>query len=260
MIINNTSPLRYPGGKTRARKRLDEIFNEYFNPGDFTTIASPFIGGGSFEFYMQGNYNYNIISNDLFTPLYNFWICVKNNREELVNKVYDYFNPSKEDFNNYKETINDGSDIERAAKYFTLNRSSFSGATLSGGYSKQAATKRFTQSSIDRLSKVDLRNMEIHNLNFEEFINILDGNEFLFLDPPYHIESNLYGKNGDLHEKFDHDKLHDVLSSKTNWMMTYNDDEYIRNLYSDYIIIETSWSYGMNKSKKSSELVILNIN
>lgn len=39
--------------------------------------------------------------------------------------------------------------------------------------------------------------------------------------------------------------------------MTYNNCNYIRNLYKDYTIIETSWKYGMNKSKKSSEIVIL---
>ncbi len=39
--------------------------------------------------------------------------------------------------------------------------------------------------------------------------------------------------------------------------MTYNNCDYIRNLYKDYTIIETSWKYGMNKSKNSSEIVIL---
>ena len=31
----------------------------------------------------------------------------------------------------------------------------------------------------------------------------------------------------------------------------------IKNLYKDFKIIETSWSYCMNKSKKSSEIVII---
>ena len=44
---------------------------------------------------------------------------------------------------------------------------------------------------------------------------------------------------------------------KKNWFMTYNNCEYIKDLYKDFKIIETSWSYGMNKSKKSSEIVII---
>ena len=52
--MNNVSPLRYPGGKTRACKILDEIVNNYFDmTTDFDTVVSPFVGGGSFEFYLQ---------------------------------------------------------------------------------------------------------------------------------------------------------------------------------------------------------------
>ena len=39
--------------------------------------------------------------------------------------------------------------------------------------------------------------------------------------------------------------------------MTYNNCDYIRNLYKDYIIIDANWSYGMNASKKSSEIIII---
>jgi len=41
--------------------------------------------------------------------------------------------------------------------------------------------------------------------------------------------------------------------------MTYNNCEYITDLYKDFKIIETSWSYGMNKSKKSLLLVKITI-
>ena len=39
--------------------------------------------------------------------------------------------------------------------------------------------------------------------------------------------------------------------------MTYNNCEFIRNLYKSFKIIDAEWSYGMNKSKKSSEIVII---
>ena len=60
-----------------------------------------------------------------------------------------------------------------------------------------------------------------------------------------------------MHEKFDHQKLFETIKSKKNWIMTYNDCEYIKELYKDFIIINTNWSYGMNKSKKSSEIIII---
>ena len=63
--IKNKSPLRYPGGKTRACKKLDIILKENFDISRFNNIVSPFIGGGSFEFYIQNNYGLNISSSKL---------------------------------------------------------------------------------------------------------------------------------------------------------------------------------------------------
>ena len=83
----------------------------------------------------------------------------------------------------------------------------------------------------------------------------------MFLDPPYYLEkgSKLYGTKGDLHETFEHDLLFEIIKDKQNWLLTYNDCEYIRNKYKDFTILEVDWAYGMNKSKKSSELVILSL-
>ena len=60
-----------------------------------------------------------------------------------------------------------------------------------------------------------------------------------------------------MHENFDHCKLFKCISKRKNWIMTYNNCEFIRNLYKSYKIIDAEWSYGMNKSKKSSEIVII---
>ena len=57
---NNISPLRYPGGKTRACKIIDDIIMRHFDISLFNTLYSPFFGGGSFEFYFQNKYNYKI--------------------------------------------------------------------------------------------------------------------------------------------------------------------------------------------------------
>ena len=261
--ISNQSPLRYPGGKTRACKILDNIFNQYFDISLFNTLISPFFGGGSFEFYFQNKYKIQIIANDKFTPLYNFWLQAKLNKQILCEELYKIKNVSKEDFSNYRKTILELNEntLKQSIQYFVINRCSFSGSTLSGGFSEESSKKRFTTSSIDRINKLNLQYMEIYNLDFEYFINSNYNREsvFLFLDPPYYLnqKSKLYGNNGDLHESFDHQKLFDIISVKTNWIITYNNCDYIRDLYKDYIIIEVDWTYGMNKTKKSSEIVII---
>lgn len=42
METNNISPLRYPGGKTRACKVLHEILATHYDMNLFDTLVSPF--------------------------------------------------------------------------------------------------------------------------------------------------------------------------------------------------------------------------
>jgi DNA adenine methylase len=259
----NKSPLRYPGGKTRACNPLQKIVEDNFNLNNFNTIVSPFFGGGSFEFHIQNKYNFNIIANDKFKPLYNFWKICKTNKIELCNKLSENINNiTKEIFSELrKEILNEKNNLNQASIYFIINRCSFSGATLSGGFSLEASKKRFTPSSIERIQKLNLKKFKIFNYDFEKFINQNNNlDNLIFLDPPYYLGNNskLYGNNGDLHENFNHQKLFNCISTKHNWIMTYNNCEYIRELYKDFTIVETSWSYGMNKTKESSEIVIIN--
>jgi DNA adenine methylase len=258
----NISPLRYPGGKTRACKIIDDIILEHFDITCFETIVSPFFGGGSFEFYLQNKYGLNLIVNDKFTPLYNFWKQVKLNKTILCEELRKIKSVSKEQFIDYRNTIMYLNDdiLQQSIQYFILNRCSFSGSTLSGGFSKEASTKRFTPSSINKIEALDFTHIEIYNNDFYDFINnFTTSKTFIFLDPPYYLErkSKLYGNNGDMHEGFNHELLFDLLNVKKNWILTYNNCDYIRNMYKNYIIIDVNWSYGMNTSKSSTEIIII---
>ncbi len=264
--MNNKSPLRYPGGKTRACKIIEETIVKYptFNLSNISEVISPFFGGGSFEFYLQHKYNLNIIANDKFTPLYNFWNICKSQKHSLCNALIPYLDTITADtFRQYRNEIMSIDDsFKQSVSYFIINRCSFSGATLSGGFSEEASKKRFTKSSIDRITNLDLTHLTISNMDFEDFIpsQILD-NQIMFLDPPYYLEkaSKLYGDNGDMHGTFDHNKLYQLLSTKKRWIMTYNNCDFIKTLYNEFIIVEVDWKYGMNKTKKSSEIVIISI-
>jgi DNA adenine methylase len=261
---NNKSPIRYPGGKTRACKILDKVVNDYFDIRSIETIISPFFGGGSFEFYMQNKYGLKLIVNDKFTPLYNFWQQVKIDKNKLCEELRKNKEISKEKFIEYRNTIMDINDniLEQAIQYFIINRCSFNGSTLSGGFSQEASKKRYTPSSIDKIELLNFDNIDIYNKDFYDFINYNDNDinkRIIFLDPPYYLEkkSKLYGNNGDMHEDFNHQLLFELITQKRNWILTYNNCDYIRNLYKNYIIIDTNWTYSMNKTKKSSEIIII---
>jgi DNA adenine methylase len=210
--------LRYPGGKTKAIAIIEKVIIENFDLKDFSTIISPFVGGGSFEFYMNKKYNLKLIINDLFIPLFNFWYQIKIDKIKLCEELRKMvLNVSKDVFMEYRKNIMNLNDdrLQQAIYYFIINRCSFSGATLSGGFSQEASIKRFTNSSIDKIQALNLDNIEIYNYDFEDFINKFgDGpGKLLFLDPPYYLEkaSKLYGNNGDMHENFNHQLLFELM-------------------------------------------------
>jgi DNA adenine methylase len=251
--------LRYPGGKTRAVHTLDRIIQEE-NLVINKAVYSVFYGGGSFELFLRDRYGYAIYANDYFKPLISFWSTLQETPHKLRNEVQALKPLSKTRFIELQGSImSESNTLKQAAQFYALNRASFSGAILCGGFSKEAEDKRFTQSSIDRIQSFDSSNIEYTNLDFADFIDSVPEGEFMFLDPPYLIESNLYGAKGDLHKNFDHKKLATKLNARSNWMLCYNNCDAILDMYLDPNITgyEANWSYGMNKSKKSSEIVLV---
>ena len=246
------SPLRYPGGKTRAIKLL----NTYIPEGK-TTLLSPFLGGGSFELYCRGK-GMTVYANDLFRPLYVFWKVLKERPTELQQRVQDLCPVTKDAFMTIRRTITEMTDeLEIAAGYYIVNRCSFSGATFCGGFSQQSADGRMNQSAIDRLTTVSLENITLSNADCVQFLNDHPQTDdtLVYADPPYYIQTYVYGKDGDMHEGFNHERFATELKKRSDWVLSYNDCPFIRELYADCQIQSVQWSYGMS-IKPSSEIVI----
>jgi len=250
------SPLRYPGGKTRAIKILEPLVKQRFPTQKM--IISPFLGGGSFELHMLG-LGYKLNTNDLFKPLYTFWLMCMQQPAELQTLIKTYMPMTKEKFLQIRTSIvTDTVPLSIAAKYFVINRSSFSGSTFCGGYSAESGEKRFTENSVRKIGALDLSGLTLENKDCLDFIRShpQTADTMLFLDPPYYISTYIYGRDGDMHEGFNHAALVDLLKERTDWILCYNDCPYIRELYKGYKIDTVSWAYGMNSTKKSSEILI----
>jgi len=254
----NKSPLRYPGGKTRALAILERYLEMHY-PGR-TQLLSPFLGGGSFEL-AQADKGMQVFANDLFVPLYTFWQVLKLDPKGLHAAVLKHVPASKETFTAFRSSKLDYSDPQdTAAAYFIVNRCSFSGATFCGGFSSEAAEKRCNQSAVDRLLEVDLRNVTLSNQDAIDFLRSHPERRdtVIYADPPYYISSYVYGKDGDMHEGFDHAGFATYIRTRKDWILSYNDCPYIRDLYAGCRIYSESWSYGMNNNgKASSEVIIL---
>ena len=126
------SPLRYPGGKTRAVKKLLPLL-----PENTTTVLSPFLGGGSVELALTGR-GATVHGVDNFAELSTFWDVLTHHPEELADKIEELLGSvDKTQFTQMqKSLINNeyATDMECAVNFFVVNRCSFSGATLSGAW------------------------------------------------------------------------------------------------------------------------------
>ena len=217
------SPLRYPGGKSRAVSAIMHLV-----PTDTKIMWSPFLGGGSVELACAAR-GIKVFGSDLFEPLINFWNHLLEDADQLADTVEDYLPLPKPRFYELQKTYPQISDpLERAAVFFVLNRASYSGATLAGGMSP--GHPRFTPSSIQRLRDFHIEGLSVKHCDYREAIADAP-DELMYLDPPYIIESKLYGYKGDMHTDFDHEELARILRGKSRWILSYNDSDQIRQLY-----------------------------
>jgi DNA adenine methylase len=249
--------LRYPGGKSKATKTLAPWY-----PETFKEYREPFIGGGSVAFYITQAYpNVPVWINDLYVPLYNFWIQLRDNGNELSerlkeikNRVSDFATQDERDsshrelFDKLRVDINTQEGLERAVSFFILNKCSFSGLTENSTFSPTASRSNFSFVGIEKLKEYSklMKNWKITNIDYSEVMNASGEDVFVFLDPPYDIKDFLYGKDREMHKSFDHELFaQNVYKCSHKFMITYNVNERLLELYKDYYLREWKLRYSM---------------
>ena len=270
------TPLRYPGGKSRAVVKLLQYLPDLTQVKEF---REPFLGGGSVALEITKRYpNIEIWVNDLYEPLYNFWCELQHNGQDLEDALLSKKNhyPDRETarklFNDSKEDINDKekSNFERAVAFYIVNKCSFSGLTESSSFSEQASESNFSLRGIKRLSEYQelIESWIITSHSYESLlVNDWDKKgHFVYMDPPYDIKDNLYGKKGGMHKKFDHDKFAKDCDEYTSKMLiSYNSSQLVKNRFKEWTVGEFAHTYTMrsvgcyNKDQASrKELVLTN--
>ena len=267
------TPLRYPGGKSRA---LSKLFQFIPDLKDYTEFREPFLGGGSVAIEIGKRYPHiDIWVNDLYEPLYNFWKVLQSDgqklRDILIQLKQRHSDPSsaKQLFLDAKDYLAKpvGNSIDRAVSFYVVNKCSFSGLTENSAFSKQASESNFSINGIEKLPEYSLmiKKWKITNLSYEHMLS--DEEEtYIYLDPPYEIKSNLYGRKGDMHKGFDHDEFATICDKSTSpILISYNSSQLIRDRFDGWTVAEFAHTYTMrstgcyNKEQASrKELVLMN--
>lgn len=255
---------RYVGGKCDIAEQLVERF-----PRNIYEYREPMLGGGSVLLCARAHdVAEHYWGNDKFKHLYCFWKMAQIRNSQLHKVIMGIYEDCDKDPQLLHDMFEEArstktlTEFEAAVYCFFLNRCTFSGTILSGGFSLSAAQDRFTRSAVDRILKLEdpLRDVRITNYDFAEVIEDESKRAFLFVDPPYlnPTKNKLYGNKGKL-GTFDHELLARLLR-KTNhqFMLTHRESPEIRALYQDWANIETlDKVYGMTKPGTTEKKVIV---
>ena len=267
------TPLRYPGGKSRAVTKMDPYFPDLRNYDEF---REPFLGGGSVAIHITKKYpDLKIWVNDLYSPLVIFWQQLQMFGTELKDHLLHFKSACPDPdsarglFDISKTILNDPKtgDFERAVRFYIVNKCSFSGLTESSSFSPQASNSNFSVRGIEKLPEYSklIANWRITNYSYDY---LMDGNKgaFMYLDPPYDIKDNLYGRKGSMHKGFDHDKFAaDCDNHPMDMMVSYNSDQLVRERFKNWKAIEFDHTYTMRsvgeymkEQHQRKELVLIN--
>ncbi len=246
------SPFRYAGGKFYARKLILQYIPKH------TYYLEPFAGGSSI-FFAKNKVKNNWL-NDIDDELINCYFVIRDYPNQLIESLKDE-KATKERHRYYKNEYKPTDNIERATRWYYLNRTSYSGimnmTNCYWGYGEKYSMRPENWGrNIIRTSE-KLQDVKITDLDFEKVISKVKDGAFLFVDPPYfNADQDKFYTHS--FTKEDHLRLCHVLkknSDRIRFLLTYDNTEEIKKMYSwTNDIHEMEWNYTINRTDDQKKI------
>lgn len=232
------SPLRWPGGKS---KLVGPVL-ERCNFDNMVNFVEPFAGGASvgLSLLLAGKVQ-ELYINDLDYGIYALFYVIKTCPWALLEKI-ESFTPTKEAYKISQHVLQQGYEsldiVDAAWHLLAVNRMAFSGIPKANCMSNPAA--RWNKDTLKkRILNINAHAEHLHVSCMDacKFIEEMywKSNTTIFIDPPYEAAGkSLYMKH---YENDDHVRLAVLLDELykgmpgADMLLTYDDSEYIRNLY-----------------------------
>jgi DNA adenine methylase len=249
-----TGPLAYIGGKNRLADKIISLFPKHL------TYVEPFAGGAQVLFHKQPS-DVEVL-NDLDGEIVNFFRVCQSHHQELVRYLH-FVVVSRQWYETLANTPPESlTDIQRAARFFYLQKNSFGGLVVRQNYAghviqrpsySSARVSELIQETHERLA-----NVQIERLPYEQILTKYDRPTTLFyLDPPYY-ERRLYRFNFEPKDFTDMaDRLRRI---KGKFILSLNDVPETRRLLPEFTVRHVTLSYTAQKKvgKRYRELLITN--
>ncbi len=242
----SNSPFRYAGGKFYARKLILQHIPKV------DVYCEPFAGGASIFFAKEPSKK--SILNDLDTDVINTLKQIRDNLEGLIG-LLDGIKATKQLHKYYKNEYHPKNDLERAFRWFYLNRTSYSGIMKKEncyfGYGDKYSMRPENWPRHLRTVSYRLQGVELISRDFETVIDEMPNGSFLFVDPPYYNadQKKFYSCS---FEMADHIRLKKCLernSDRLKFLITYDNSPEVKDLYKwCRVLEEQEWQYTISRT------------
>ncbi len=246
------APFAWIGGKSKLADDIVAMFPEH-------RLYIEVFGGALNVLYrkpLPASSRQTEVVNDINGELINLHRAIRTNPQSLSM----YLNTlliSRELFADIRsERMKPRNNIERAAFYYYLLSQSFgSKGTTFAMNAKSGRRPKDIYKDFGQWSR-RLKFVTIENMNFDKLIRTYDADDaFFYCDPPYVSTESYYQHTGGFGEA-EHRKLSELLHEiKGKFLLSYNDCELVRELYSD-MNIKTSKpiDYTLRGAKHKKEV------
>jgi len=260
---------RYPG----AKNKYLPILMEYVDPllKQQKLFIDVFVGGGSVLLEVAKKYpEAQLYANDKDHWMYSFWSIIAGNDKSKLDELLDLINvqPTLDLFYKLREEPA-VDDVGCAYRAVFFNRTTFSGILNSGPIGGKEQKSKYTvdcrynskklKQKILNCNKLLAGRTNVTNTSFNNLDIFTSTNIPAYCDPPYYIMGDiLYIEKMPPQEHF---MLRNILDTRDNWILSYDDCPPIRAHYSNKTIIDLAARYCINGKKNSwktkNELIIL---
>lgn len=257
------SPIKWVGGKSKMVNVLLPIMPEHKG---YVEV----FGGAGWLLFAKEPSRWEVL-NDLDNNLMNLFEVMKDHPQEFISS-FEYTLVSRKTFNEYKEVYKSKEykdKIHQAHILYYLLKAGVGASLPDGGGCGFGIAKDRSRLKLEHIEQ-DVKNAysrlqqtTIECRDFREVIKSFDSYDtFFYLDPPYRNTARSSYPVGNFTDG-DYKALQEkCLEMKGKFLLTINDDEFIRGLFRQFNIIDHQVYYGICKTdngrKKFKELIITN--
>lgn len=260
----------WPGGKRQSARFIASHL-----PGGTSPVVSPFLGGGAVELRLAAE-GRPVEASDNNPDLIRLWEILLYRPQALADALRDLRerNLDRETMQGLINSRPSDPDLRAVYQYLRVRCGLYGAADRATLTTERQGTgegerwrKKFRDPHLRDILAFRAPNLRVRHADYRETLERFP-DRLAYLDPPYidtsgrnfGTYSNLYGKQSGI----DPEELAAILRSRRNWILSYNDCEFVRETYRDYRIIpvRVRWTSGTKRgdlTEKAGEVLIINL-